>query len=73
MMSPDPSFGQSQESGVNIDGSSTGRPVLLNANELLDAEGNQISADVLEAGGIARVTGEDGTDQLVVTDGAGDG
>lgn len=49
MISPDPTFGQQQESGILVggDGGTAPGPVLLNASAFLDSQGNPISDNVL--------------------------
>jgi hypothetical protein len=51
MYSPDPTFGQSNESGVGITGGSTTRPVLVDTGLFFDSQGNPIDPDlILNAG-----------------------
>ena len=66
LLSPDPSFGAQQESGVGISGGTSGRAVLISESDFLDSQGEAISVEVLEAAGFAK--NQDGT-YVIVSDG----
>lgn len=57
-LSPDPTFGQSQRSGLGIDGSTSGQAVLLDANSFLDSNGNPLPIEVINNAGFSQ--GSDG-------------
>ena len=58
-LSPDPTFGQSQRSGLGIDGNTSGQAILMDANSFLDSNGNPIPIEVINNAGFSQ--GEDGT------------
>jgi hypothetical protein len=51
MLAPDPTFGQSQQAGVGLDGGSTTGPVLLDESLFVDSQGASIDASTLENAG----------------------
>ncbi|MCI0526663.1 MAG: hypothetical protein L0Y56_04325, partial [Nitrospira sp.] len=51
-MSPDPTFGQSQESGIGITGGTSGQAILINAEDLIDSQGNFIDTSISSGGGL---------------------
>lgn len=59
MLLPDPTFGETNESGVGISGGTSGQAVLLDERDFTDAQGNAIPSDVLRAAGFVRLP--DGT------------
>ncbi len=67
MMSPDPTFGASQESGIGIDGGSTSGPVLMSADQFLDSQGNFLDVSTLENAGFR--VGENGEFVILETGG----
>lgn len=66
-LSPDHTFGQSQRSGLGIDGSSSGQDVLLDASSFVDSQGNLIDLDIIENAGFSQ--GSDGTLKLLAQGG----
>lgn len=57
-LSPDPTFGQSQRSGLGIDGNTSGQAVLMDASSFLDSNGNTIPIEVINNAGFSQ--GSDG-------------